>query len=197
MRRGAFAGLDGGVNMRATEILMSEHRGIERMLTVVETAAVRLEQRQALPPTLFADAGGFFSAFADRCHHGKEERHLFPLLVERGIPREGGPIGVMLAEHEQGRGYVRTLRTQAALAAAGTLSDPQALLTAARSYVALLRQHIQKEDRVLFRMADQVLSTEDQQALSAAFEAVEREEMGVGEHERYHAMIEELERSLQ
>jgi hemerythrin-like domain-containing protein len=182
--------------MKATEVLMSEHRGIERMLSIVEEAAARVERGQAVPPNLFADTAGFFSGFADHCHHGKEERHLFPLLEQRGVPREGGPIGAMLAEHVQGRAFIRAMKEYAPRYAAGTLQEPQALLEAARGYVGLLRQHIQKEDRILFRMADQVLSAADQEALVAAFEVVEREELGVGEHERYHAMIETLGHDL-
>jgi hemerythrin-like domain-containing protein len=38
----------------------------------------------------------FFRGFADKCHHCKEEDRLFPCMEARGIPREGGPIGVML-----------------------------------------------------------------------------------------------------
>jgi hemerythrin-like domain-containing protein len=69
-------------------------------------------------------------------------------------------------------------------------------LEAVRGYVTLLRQHIQKEDNILFPMADQVLTAQDQKDLAEAFDRVEREEMGAGEHERYHAMIDEMEDTL-
>ena len=178
--------------MNATDVLMAEHRGIERMLDLAERAAARLARGQALPEAVFVDAATFFRNFADRCHHAKEERHLFAAMAERGIPVQGGPIGAMLAEHEQGRAYVRTIREQGERYAAGELSDPERLVEAVQGYVRLLRAHIQKEDGVLYPMADRVLTPAEQEDLAQAFERVERDEMGVGEHERYHAMIDEL-----
>lgn len=181
---------------KAIDMLMAEHRGIERMLNVVENAAGRLERGEPVPPTLFADAATFFANFADRCHHGKEEKLLFTTMAERGIPVEGGPIGVMLAEHNQGRAYVRVIREEGHKYAEGTLKDTSKLVAAVRGYAALLRQHIMKEDRILYPMAERVLTPGDQAALVEACERVEREEMGEGEHERFHAMIEQLEKEM-
>ena len=178
---------------RITRVLMDEHRVIERMLDVVAEAATRLERGEAVAPNLFAEAGAFFAEFADRCHHHKEEGELFPAMERRGVPGEGGPIGVMLHEHDQGRGYVRIIRAEGQKYAEGTLADPQLLVDAVHDYVDLLRQHILKEDRILYPMADQVLTGEDQKALWEAAERIEREEMGAGEHERWHAVVEELE----
>lgn len=182
--------------MSVTDILKKEHRGIERMLNVVEEAALRLERGDSVPKELFAQAAEFFSHFADRCHHGKEEKQLFPLMERRGVPSNGGPIGVMLQEHTIGRGYIRAMREESQKLAASALRNPRELLGAVRGYVDLLRQHIQKEDNILFHMADQVLTAQDQKDLAEAFDRVEREEMGVGEHERYHAMIDEMEDTL-
>ncbi len=62
----------------------------------------------------------------------------------------------------------------------------------AAEYIELLRQHIQKEDNVLFRMAEQLLTQEDDKRLTEGFEAIEREEIGEGVHEKYHRWAHEL-----
>src|SRR5512136_3436570 len=95
--------------MSATDVLRDEHRGVERMLTIVEAASKRLEAGGDVPADLYLSAVDFFRGFTDVCHHAKEEEKLFPTLEQRGILREGGPIGVMLAEHERGRAYVRAM----------------------------------------------------------------------------------------
>ena len=95
--------------MSATDVLKDEHRGVERMLAIVEAAGKRLEAGGDVPADLYLNAVDFFRGFTDGCHHAKEEEKLFPALEQRGVPREGGPIGVMLAEHEQGRAYVRAM----------------------------------------------------------------------------------------
>lgn len=180
---------------RISQVLMDEHRGIERMLDIVDRAAAQVERGNPVPPELFVDAATFFSSFADHCHHTKEEKHLFPALVRHGIESEGGPVGVMLSEHQQGRAYIRLMREEGHKYANGTLQDPTVLVDAVRGYVYLLRQHILKEERILFRLADELLPPEEQRELLEACERVEREEMGEGEHERFHAMIGELERA--
>jgi hemerythrin-like domain-containing protein len=51
--------------------------------------------------TTLEESVNFLRHFADECHHFKEEKLLFPLMEEDGIPREGEPIGMMLVEHEE------------------------------------------------------------------------------------------------
>ncbi len=175
--------------MQATQVLRNEHEGIMAMLAVVEAAAYRLREGKQVSPELFTDAVDFFRNFADGCHHSKEELELFPELVEHGIPQEGGPVGMMLIEHDQGRAFIRAMKEAAEAYARGDQSAIPALTTNALEYVELLRQHIQKENNVLFVMADQVLGDSEQSRLYDAFEEIERTRTGPGEHERYHAMI--------
>lgn len=178
--------------MKPTDILKAEHRGIEQMLEVVRAGADRLARGEEVPPELFPQAVDFFRDFADRCHHGKEERLLFARLADRGVPVNGGPIGVMLAEHEQGRGHIRGMQEALDRLARGDRGAVTELAGHAEAYVELLRAHIQKENNVLFPMADRLLSAEEQAELEREFERVEREEIGEGVHERYHEMIHEL-----
>ncbi len=177
---------------RASDVLMSEHRGIERMLTILDAAADKVEKGESVPSNVFTRAIEFIRGFADGCHHAKEERTLFPVLEERGIPRQG-PIGVMLSEHEEGRQYVRAMAEAMAGYDRGDAAAKQSLVENARAYTSLLRLHIMKEDGVLFPMSDRVLSEEDQRQLVERFEEIEREEIGVGVHEKYHGMIDDLE----
>ena len=111
----------------------------------------------------------FIRHFADGCHHLKEEKVLFPAMEEHGIPRDGGPIGMMLTEHEEGRGYVRTMMAALTLAEARNEAAKDTLLKNARAYLRLLQEHIQKEDEILFRIADDVIPPDEQKELSALF----------------------------
>ncbi len=176
----------------ATQVLMDEHRGIERMLAAMERDLPRLEAGDGSVVPLFEQGVDFLRNFADRCHHHKEELLLFPKLIERGVPNKGGPIGVMLGEHETGRAEIRAMDEAIRQYRAGDRSALADLAGAARRYTTLLRQHIAKEDQILFRMADQVLSPEEQAQLTADFDRVENDVMGPGTHERYHRMLDSL-----
>jgi hemerythrin-like domain-containing protein len=171
--------------MHPTEILSGEHRVIEIVLDALyrmteKTAADgRLEKQPAL------ETIDFIRNFADGCHHAKEEGQLFPVLFEKGFPREYGPVAMMLHEHEIGRAHVRAMAETLDAAAEGNPDAVQVFVSQARGYVALLRAHIQKEDQILFPMADRTLSADDQHRLSESFGKTEAEEVGIGTHERY------------
>ncbi len=179
--------------MEATAVLSSEHRVIERVIESLEAQADRLAAGQVVRPGFFLDAADFIKGFADGCHHRKEEGVLFEAMVGAGLPRQTGPIAVMLSEHEQGRAFTRELRAAAERLAGGDASAAGAVVANARGYAALLRQHIQKEDGILFPLADQVIPAERHGAVVAAFEHVEHAETGEGVHERYLALAEALE----
>lgn len=174
----------------ATEALKHDHRVIEKVLAVLEGLIARSGEA---PVEIWRKAIDFIRGFADQCHHLKEEKLLFPALEKRGIPLEGGPIGVMLMEHEEGRAYVRAM----ADAVARWNEDPgaakRALVENARPYLRLLREHIAKEDQILFTMADDVLGAEEQKRLLSEFEEHEAREIGPGVHEKFLQIAHELE----
>jgi hemerythrin-like domain-containing protein len=86
----------------------------------------------------------------------------------------GGTLAVFLEEHEEGRGYIRTL-------ASGAPRRERA--AAARRYVGLLRDHIQRENEVLFPLADGLFTAEEHGALARAYAEVERRVVGPAGHE--------------
>jgi hemerythrin-like domain-containing protein len=174
----------------ATAILRKEHDAILRMLEATDEVARRIGRGERVKPETLSEILEFFRLFADRCHHGKEEDLLFPLLEKKGILREAGPIGVMLFEHEEGRALMRQMELSADAHARGVPAAAGHWASAAQSYVALLSGHIAKENNVLFPMAERLLSDAEQQILAEAFERIEEEKMGVGTHQRLHARME-------
>lgn len=178
--------------MEATKILMEEHRVIEKVLSSLEASVARLEAGHSVRPGFFLDAADFIKEFADGCHHRKEEGVLFPAMESAGIPRHGGPIQVMLTEHEEGRRLTRAMREAAARLSAGDSHAENQVVSSARAYAALLRQHIAKEDGILFPMADHVIGVDQQADIAKEFERIEREETA-GLHEKYLAVARALE----
>ncbi len=170
--------------MHPTEILSQEHRAIEQRLNQME-AQIRAAG-SGFPRQFFEEALDFFRNFADGCHHAKEENLLFPLMKERGVAEEGGPIGVMLAEHDQGRSYLRAAGQNLEAAAGGSAAARDAVYANASAYIDLLRHHIFKEDNILFRMAQMVLHPDDVAELRKQFAAV-----GVPERFREFGTVEE------
>ena len=176
----------------ATDTLRREHEAILEMLAACEEAARKIQAGIYVPPEILSGLLEFFQLFADRCHHGKEEDCLFPLLEQKGMPRRAGPIAVMLYEHEQGRALVRQMKSVSEAYTERQTEAASLWVQSALGYVTLLRSHIEKENNVLFRMAESILSESEQAELSRKFDSVEAEKMGEGTHERLHLRMHEL-----
>ena len=178
--------------MDAIETLMNEHRLIERALDALVAFADEVRRKATDDKDELGRFVTFIREFADACHHGKEEAILFTAMVDAGFPRDGGPIAVMLFEHDQGRALVRQLAALAQQAAPWSADDRQRVAEAAYGFSQLLRNHIHKEDAILYPMAEQRLPPDVLERVSADCERYEQEKAGSGEHERLHRLADEL-----
>jgi hemerythrin-like domain-containing protein len=174
-----------------TQVLMAEHELILEALDALEKKVAAIQTGAAPDRVYFEKAVEFLRGFADKCHHGKEEDLLFKRMAERGFPVQGGPIAVMLSEHQAGRAFIRGIAEGTAKLGTDPAATKQ-IAENARGYVDLLRAHIGKENNILFPMADRVLGPEDQAYLSKEFERFEAEETGAGVHEAMLKLLQEL-----
>jgi hemerythrin-like domain-containing protein len=177
--------------MDAIETLMNEHRAIERVLDGLVAFGEEVRRKGTTEKEELARFVTFVREFADAGHHGKEEDILFAAMVEHGFPRDGGPIAVMLHEHDQGRALVAILRARAGQQEPWSDADRQEIAEVAHGFADLLRAHIHKEDSVLYPMAEQHLPPE---AMLAVCEACDRYESGADAHERLRTLGDELVR---
>jgi hemerythrin-like domain-containing protein len=156
---------------KCVESMMQEHELIVEVLASLRAMAQKLAAGGSVARQDVADFGRFFRDFADKCHHGKEEDRLFVKMEEAGFPHDSGPIAVMLAEHEAGRQTVRGLLEIGA--GSGPLSEVESARTIdyAGQFVPLLYAHIQKENNILYSMAQNTIPPEELDRLDQSCEA--------------------------
>lgn len=173
----------------AIQNLENDHVYILRLIDVMERMVV----------TLSPDLSGMelvvklIRQYADGFHHAKEENLLFPMMLQKGFSNEQGPISVMLQEHVQGRNFVKMMSEGIERYKQGDDSAIPPIYRAMQGYIDLLRAHIGKENNVLFRMADRVLSAAEQEHLLAEFAALETGNYGQGKLQHFITDIEGLE----
>lgn len=160
---------------KSIDTMMREHKLIVGVLGSLQAMAGTLAAGNMVPREAVADFGRFFRDYADKCHHGKEEDRLFVKMVEAGLPRDRGPIAVMLAEHDAGRQEVRGLLEIGA--GAGPLSGGEraSVVDYASRFVPLLLSHIQKEDNILYPMAQETIPAAAFEVLDQACEEFDRQ----------------------
>ena len=170
---------------RLTEELSQEHQNILKVIAALEKECSSLERGAALDKAFFADAIDFIRSYADKFHHAKEEDILFVRLEQPDVMMHCNPCQQMLYEHDVGRNYVKGL--EAGLEA----DDVQAVIKNARGYGQLLREHIFKEDNILYPMAEQALGPEKGAPMLEQFEEVDTRFTEA--NERYLAFVQACE----
>jgi hemerythrin-like domain-containing protein len=177
-----------------TRVLTEEHRLILRLIDLVEKNTALLEEGRFDDWNFYLDAVDFIRNFADRFHHAKEEDVLFKALVDNGMPAQNSPVAAMLMAHDQGREYVRGLEAAAKKALAGEPGQEPAVVENARGYAALLRDHIDKEDHILYPLSERVLPEGVRPNMVEAYRRAGAAAPGVEKH--YRLMVEHYEGKL-
>ena len=156
-----------------TRALVDEHKLILRMIALLERNAPRTAAGTYSNWQFYLDGVDFIRNFADRFHHAKEEDVLFEALVANGMPRQNSPVAAMLLEHDQGRAFVRAMEEAAQAALRGEQGQDNAIAANALGYLELLREHIAKEDDILYPLAERLIPDTLRDGIIAAYNAAE------------------------
>lgn len=178
----------------AIKQMMNEHQTILRVLAALDMMVQKLITEEKVPREDIAKFGYFFKNFADRLHHGKEEDRLFKKMVEHGFPRDYGPVGVMLSEHDMGRERVRLINEIGSRKGDLSKEEISQLIKAAEEFIPLLFFHIHKEDNVLYPMAKSALPASELENLDKDCENYEKESFSEEEINRLYSIADELTR---
>jgi hemerythrin-like domain-containing protein len=155
----------------ATQNLENDHVYILRLIDVMEKMVLNCATDTAHLELVV----NLIKTYADGFHHAKEEQVLFPLLEEKGFSKVHGPVAVMLHEHVEGREFVKGISQRINVYKAGNVSALPEIYQYMQGYVDLLRDHISKEDNVLFKLADKALSSDEQLELLNKFSSIEKQ----------------------
>jgi len=176
-----------------TKALVEEHRLILRMIALLGRNATRTAEGSFSNWQFYLDGVDFIRNYADRFHHAKEEDVLFAALVENGMPQENSPVAAMLMEHEQGRSYVMGMESAAREALEGLPGRENSITENALAYASLLRDHIDKEDNILYPLAERVIPDNMREGILRAYLKAEAR-TPADFSERYRAIVEGYEK---
>jgi len=181
---------------RWDDYLIAEHELIERSMAVLKTCLDNFD-KAVNQHFQMQRALDFLLAFGDTMHNRKEENILFPLMIQRGLPAEGGPIGVMLMEHESERALLQRMLVQLT----GLATAPEEMREDFRQqgidYLKIRAEHIWKENDILYPMGRKVLTPEDETRLLEEFIAIDTRTYGDQARHHYRQMVEEVEQGAE
>jgi len=184
--------------MNAITLMVDEHKVIKRMLAVIRKACFGVMNGQEINYTDFESMIDFVRSYADKHHHGKEEKILFNKMVDEiGGAAEKLIKHGMLVEHDLGRLHIKELEEALDKVKNGDEEAKLDVLANAISYTHLLHRHIDKEDGVVYVFAEKHLKTDTLNKVDVECEAFEEEMKKEDIHNKYLRLVEELEQKYQ
>jgi len=172
--------------------LKHEHRVIERSLRALDGICARLIWGEHVPVDVLIRLVDFISGYTDGFHHLREETYLFPSLLSQSISRRDGVLRLIEQEHEHERELTAEMR-RAIEGYKGVDPDSrQRFVEAARRYSDLLLPHIEHEETMLFRLADDLFDEKETKFLNEAFKQA-AVELGADRLAAYEETAAELE----
>ncbi len=178
--------------MNATQYLKKEHEEIAMMLSIMQKITLKVGGGEKLNVKHYEQIIDFLEGFADKCHHAKEELILFPAMVSKGIKKDEKCIGLELKQHEESNEFVDSLHKAFNVYRKDSNKGALGVFAGLLNYINLLRNHIEKENNVLLKMADEVLNDKEQEAMLKAFIKQENKITGEAKLAEYRENLHEL-----
>lgn len=177
--------------MKAIEILVDEHDYILKMIEISEKI-LQTNDYETVDLNHVESIVDFIKNFADKYHHLKEEDILFIEMEKHGMPRNGGPIAVMLHDHNEGRDYIKQVELGIELFKQGDIGAFIQIQENLLNYCQLLTQHIAKENNVLYPMAERMLAHNVGQNMTEQFENINQSTPQNEYYDKYIRMVEDF-----
>lgn len=146
-----------------------EHGYIEIVIKSLRDAATALDQHRRLNVQKLRAVVEFLEIYADQRHHQREEALFFPVLVKRGVPPQGCPIGGLNHEHEKGRALVSTLDEWITLYEQQRPGADIELRQTLQAIADLYQKHLWIEGAMVFPMAEKLITADDNRMLRKQF----------------------------
>jgi hemerythrin-like domain-containing protein len=177
------------IRTQSSKMLAREHENILKVADALERESEVIEKGKEIDEEFFRSVIEFIRNYADKFHHAKEEDILFKEFMKKVESDEGcvhcNPVEQMLIEHDEGRAATKLMEEGV------NENVKDKVLKGARGYVGLIRDHIFKEDNILYPMTDGVLGDEIEREMLGKFEKIGEERRD--EEEKYVKFVEGLD----
>lgn len=186
-------------HMYPIDILLDEHKLVERVFSIIEKVRDKLEDEKEVPATVFWKIVEFVRGYADVIHHSKEEDILFEQMREHDtdLPDDvQDDIAVLIEEHITALDLANEMHKGIRAYHRGTPEARTNILKSVKEYLEIMQPHFQREEDEVFPAMVDVLSQGEKEKMKKDFERFDKILGGKDVHRRYKEMVEELEREI-
>ena len=177
--------------MKPTENLSKEHSDILELLGIMSRISKNIISNKVFYTGDIEEIIDFLKHFIEKSHHKKEEV-FYPILSGVDHLKDKEELSVMLYEHVLERNYLKDINSCVINCKIGNSFSQELLAESMMKYVVLLKGHINKEEKIIFPMADKVLNEAQQNEVYAQFEKIEEKIVEHDFHDHYHRLLKHL-----
>ena len=148
------------INKNPLDALRKEH---DKVLTILDNLESNLNEKDIMQSKKIIN---ILQNEFNKHSLNKEEMVLFP-EIEKFMPREGGPTGMMIIEHKDLTESIKMFKDE---------KDSNKLAEVGSHIINLLREHIDKENNMLFMMAEMHLDDKQKEIILKKFKEIDQRE---------------------
>jgi len=178
--------------MTPTENLIKEHEEINELLDIMSKIALKIKSKDVFYPTDVEEIIDYLIIIIDKSHHGKEDEVFYPELISSGIPKETAPLSIINYEHTLAKRYLKDISSCVVNCKIGNDFSGELLADSLTNYVVVIKNHIQREEEIIFPIANEVLSSEKQNEITQRFEDIEQKNISHGFFDHFNKLLKKL-----
>jgi hemerythrin-like domain-containing protein len=178
--------------MKPTDNLIIEHREISELLNIMSIIAENIKSKDVFYPNDVEEIINYLIIILDKSHQGKEDGVLYPELILSGIPKETAPLSIINYEHNLAKHYLNDINSCVVNCKIGNDFSGELLADSLTNYVIVIQNHIQREEEIVFPLANEVLSDEKQNEISQKFEDIEQKNMAHNFADHFNKLLNKL-----
>ena len=178
--------------MTPTENLIKEHKKINELLDIMSKIALKIKLNDVFYPNDVEEIVNYLLIIIENSHHGKEDDVFYPELISSGIAKDTAPLSIINYEHTISKSYLKDISSCVVNCKIGNDFSGELLADSLTNYVVVIKNHIQREEEVIFPIANEVLSAEKQYEISQRFEDIEQKYFSKSLNDQYTTLLNKL-----
>ena len=175
--------------MNPTFDIKGEHAAITIILNAMKKLALDMRIGKFIDSYRIVEILDFLHTFSEHCHYEKEEKSLYPALLESDIPWTVDTINHLIAEHAKAQRYINEIDTLFQEYLSGNTLIQGSLSFSMLKYVELEKNHIKTVENVLLPLCERVFDANKLNAIAFEFKKIQNENIGHLKYEEYYKLL--------
>jgi len=172
--------------------IKSEHDAMTIILSAMKRRAVDMRYNRQVDLFRIAQIIDFLRVYNDSCHHQKEEKILFPALLEYGIPTTSNIIHHLVNEHHISHNNLNNMEDKMHDYLAGRTQSLDALSTIMIQYITLEENHIKTENEILLPLVEKYFDKQKLMSVTMNFKNIQSQYVGHLKHLEFYILLTKL-----